>query len=184
MSLSSHKSTLIVGGARSGKSALAETLCEESGLRLIYVATSPIMDDEEMEARIKVHQDRRGEQWQLIEEPLALEKVLREYGNAADKVLLIDCLTLWLSNCLYHEKDAMVLLCGLEKTIETCRARLVFISNEVGQGIVPNNALSRQFRDQQGWLNQKMAKICDRVIEVRLGIPIQLKPSNNPPVVL
>lgn len=178
------RSTLIFGGARSGKSEFAEELCEKSDLELLYVATSaPQMNDEEMSDRINLHQERRGPRWKLIEEPVYLATCLRQHAREG-QVILVDCLTLWLSNLMFENKYVEEHSVQLAQTIQDCPGTLIFISNEVGQGVVPEHALSRKFRDYQGLMNQYMAKQCDRVIEVRVGLPLILKPSPYPAITL
>lgn len=180
--MSDNRSTLIFGGTRSGKSEFAEQLCEKSPLDLLYVATSSTnFKDEEMSDRIRQHQQRRGPRWKLIEEPLYLAACLRQYARA-NQVIMVDCMTLWLSNLIFQKQSVTDHTNQLIQAIRECPGKLVFISNEVGQGIVPGDALSRQFRDGQGRLNQALARQCDRVIEVRVGLPIVLKPNPAPPI--
>ncbi len=164
---------LILGGARSGKSRYGENLVMETSGDFVYVATAEARDDE-MAARIAHHQDRRGESWRLIEEPLDLPGILRHQVGTKD-VVLIDCLTLWLGNLMEAEADIASATSDLLKATKTCPARLVFISNEVGQGIVPDNALARQFRDEAGWLHQALAAEIDAVLTVMAGLPLILK---------
>ena len=176
--------TLIIGGARSGKSAFAERMCEDSDRVLVYVATSPRFDnDTEMVSRIEQHKARRGKRWQLVEEEINLPTVISTHSSSSN-VLLIDCLTLWLNNIMYRDLDPAANLADLKQASLESKSKLVFISNEVGQGIVPAEALSRRFRDEQGRLNQILARHCDRVVEVRAGIPNLLKPTPQPPITL
>ncbi|MBI2267655.1 MAG: bifunctional adenosylcobinamide kinase/adenosylcobinamide-phosphate guanylyltransferase [Armatimonadetes bacterium] len=173
---------LITGGCRSGKSRYAEELAESFGSSLIYVATCPVVD-EEMRQRIARHQAARKEAgWRTIEETTDLARVLGE--NTGRETLLVDCLTLWVNNILYHtETQAMD-----EKRIEEkcrilldlCRLRpgaVIFVTNEVGLGIVPENALARLYRDLMGRCNQVIAAGADVVTLVTCGIPLQLKGS-------
>ena len=166
---------LILGGARSGKSRLAERLATESALAVTYIATSQALDGE-MSARIRHHQDRRLAHWGLVEEPLALARVLREQARA-DKCLLVDCLTLWLTNLLMldnparlsAERDALLdCLSGLP-------GRILLVSNETGLGVVPMGELSRRFVDEAGWLHQALAERCQRVVFCVAGLPMVLK---------
>lgn len=166
---------LILGGARSGKSRLAERLAIESALAVTYIATSQALDGE-MSARIRHHQDRRPAHWGLVEEPLALARVLREQARA-DKCLLVDCLTLWLTNLLMldnparlsAERDALLdCLSGLP-------GRILLVSNETGLGVVPMGELSRRFVDEAGWLHQALAERCQRVVFCVAGLPMVLK---------
>lgn len=163
---------LITGGARSGKSQYAETRIKELGKSLIYIATATA-NDEEMKARIQHHQERRGHEWQIIEEPIALASVLSEFNNQK-YAILIDCMTLWLSNCLHNrcfQKQKERFLKALKKT----KADVVVVSNEVGSGIVPLGELTREFVDHSGWLNQELAALCDSATLVVAGLPLQLK---------
>ncbi len=165
--------TLILGGARSGKSRYGENLVRAATGDFVYVATAEARD-EEMEDRIAHHQNRRGSDWRLIEEPLDLPDVLRHQVSEND-VVLIDCLTLWLGNLMEAEADIAAATAELLAAIKACPGRLVFISNEVGQGIVPDNALARQFRDEAGWLHQSLAAEIDAVLVVMAGLPLILK---------
>ena len=167
--------SLILGGARSGKSRYGEGLVTGATGGFVYVATAEARD-EEMAERITHHQNRRGTDWRLIEEPLDLPGVLRNQVSD-DDVVLIDCLTLWLGNLMEAQTDIAAATSDLLTAIKTCPARLVFISNEVGQGIVPDNALARQFRDEAGWLHQLLAAEVDAVVVVMAGLPLILKAS-------
>lgn len=166
---------LILGGARSGKSRLAEERARASGLQLVYIATGQA-GDEEMMARIAHHRQRRGDQWLLVEEPFALAKVLEAQANSQTCVL-VDCLTLWLSNCLlteqtgYWEQQRSLLLDVLPRL----PGRIILVSNEVGMGVVPMGEISRRFVDESGWLHQRLAEICDRVTLTVAGLPHTLK---------
>lgn len=165
---------LILGGARSGKSALAEQRLRASDHSVVYVATAEVGDGE-MAARIAHHRQRRPAEWTLVEEPLALAERL-EAEAAADRALLVDCLTLWLSNLLAQgearldaERRAFL------EVLPTLPGHVVLVSNEVGLGIVPDNRLARRFRDEAGRLNQAVAARCDRVTFVAAGLPLELK---------
>ena len=184
MKTHSARTTLVVGGARSGKSAFAQTLCEDSPFNLIYVATSPVFSgDKEMAARIQKHKDDRGPRWQAIEEEIAIDRVVKEHDDA-ETVLLIDCATLWLNNLIYHDLPLQDHVGGFLDAMAETHAHIVIVSNEVGQGIVPSSPQVRQFRDHQGRLNQQLAKACERVVEVRCGLPLLLKPNDQPKLVL
>jgi adenosylcobinamide kinase/adenosylcobinamide-phosphate guanylyltransferase len=167
--------TLILGGARSGKSALAERLATASGREVTYIATSQ-PGDAEMAARIAHHRARRPAEWGCVEEPLALASTLRMHARD-DRVLLVDCLTLWLSNLLgdadptrfIAERDALL------ATLPTLPGELLFVSNEVGLGIVPMGELTRRFVDEAGRLHQSLAAQCERVLFVAAGLPLTLK---------
>ena len=176
------RTALVVGGARSGKSRFAESLAENSGLQKIYIATGAAHDGE-MAERIAQHRAQRGSSWETIEEQLDLAGVLSRECRP-DRVVLIDCLTLWLSNILFADKDLSVeteRLCAAARRLD---GPCVFVSNEVGMGIVPENRLSRSFRDAQGRLNQSMAGVCQQVVFVAAGLPLLLKPSSQPEISL
>lgn len=179
--------TLVFGGARSGKSALAERLARESGKEVIYLATSQA-GDAEMGARIAHHRERRPAEWQTVEEATALASTLRRLC-APERIVLVDCLTLWLSNLLfssdraYPEVGAVELppLLRWERSDllawldEPPAGEVIFVSNEVGMGIVPIGAVSRTFVDEAGRLNQDVAARCERVLFVAAGLPLALK---------
>lgn len=177
---------LVFGGARSGKSAYAEQLAAASGKQVIYVATAAA-GDAEMTARIVHHRAQRPQHWHTVEEPIALAAALAEW-RAPQRLVLVDCLTLWLSNLMFndgtqypdvgmielparfHEQRAALLD---ELAIE--RGDVVLVSNEVGMGIVPWGAVSRSYADEAGRLNQSVAAVCDRVAFVAAGLPLMLK---------
>jgi adenosylcobinamide kinase/adenosylcobinamide-phosphate guanylyltransferase len=171
-----HGVTLVLGGARSGKSAFAERLVRDSGLARAYVATATAGDDE-MAARIAHHRDARGTGWRTIEEPLTIAQAI-EREAAADRAVLVDCLTLWLSNLLETGRDIAAetakltaALCGAPHG----RGLVVLVSNEIGMGLVPDTPLGRAFRDAQGRLNQTVAQAADNVAFVAAGLPLWLK---------
>lgn len=165
---------LVLGGARSGKSLYSERWVQEkAALQWIYIATAQAFD-QEMEERIAEHQSRRDQKWQNIEAPLALAETLKAH-NEPGKVVLLDCLTLWLSNVMLAEKAVEPAIDQLLEAIQSFPGSMVIVSNEVGLGIVPDNALARRFRDAQGRLNQKVASIVDRVYLIAAGLPLQLK---------
>ena len=168
-----NRRTLVIGGARSGKSRLAEQLCRDSGLGLVYLATAQIFD-EEMKARVEKHRLDRGSDWLTVEEPLALIEMLEAHAQP-EKIILVDCLTLWLTNILLAEWDIASEVGKLNGYLSEAHGNFVFVSNEVGQGIVPENKLARRFRDEQGILNQVVAKRCDHVLHVVAGLPTSLK---------
>ena len=166
---------LILGGARSGKSRLAEQRASDSGLEVVYVATSQALD-EEMAARIAHHRQQRPAHWRLREEPLALAAVLREEA-AAQRCLLVDCLTLWLTNLLLAE-DSQALArerLALLDCLEQLPGRLILVSNETGLGVVPLGELTRRYVDEAGWLHQALAARCQRVTLTVAGLPMILK---------
>lgn len=178
--------TLVLGGARSGKSAFAENLAATSGKEVIYIATAYAGDDE-MQARIAHHKQRRPMQWITIEESITLGDTILA-SCALDRVILVDCLTLWLSNLLFvqsvnfpdigviplpevfHEQRARFL-----QALEQVSGDLVLVSNEVGMGVVPYGAISRCFADEAGRLNQAVASRCERAVLVAAGLPLVLK---------
>lgn len=166
---------LILGGARSGKSRLAEQLAASSGLAVTYIATSQALDGE-MSARIAHHRERRPAAWGLIEEPLELARVLRD-NAAPDRCLLVDCLTLWLTNLLMLEDDARLAAEreALLQILPRLPGRIVLVSNETGLGVVPLGELSRRYVDEAGWLHQALAERCQRVVFTVAGLPMVLK---------
>jgi adenosylcobinamide kinase/adenosylcobinamide-phosphate guanylyltransferase len=163
---------LITGGARSGKSAHAERLVGAFAPPWIYIATAQALDDE-MAERIALHRNRRGRQWQTLEAPLDLCGALARVPEGAP--VLIDCLTLWLSNQMLAGNDPGIESARLVESLAACRAPCFAVSNEVGQGIVPEHALSRRFRDAAGLLNQNVAAVAAGVILMVAGIPLQVK---------
>ncbi|MFP4080956.1 MAG: bifunctional adenosylcobinamide kinase/adenosylcobinamide-phosphate guanylyltransferase [Ectothiorhodospira sp.] len=167
---------LILGGARSGKSALAERLAGESGLAVTYVATARPGDDEEMQARIRHHRDRRPGHWGLVEAGADLAGVLRDHA-APDHCLLVDCLTLWLTHLLWDEDEATARR-EQERLLEALPdlpGRLILVSNETGMGIVPLGELTRRFCDEAGRLHQAVAARCERVTLTVAGLPLVIK---------
>ncbi|MGX0888953.1 adenosylcobinamide kinase/adenosylcobinamide-phosphate guanylyltransferase [Pseudomonas sp. ADAK2 TE3594] len=170
---------LILGGARSGKSRLAEKLATDSQLQVTYIATyiaTSQSQDGEMNERVAHHRARRPAEWALIEEPLELARVLRETASA-DRCLLVDCLTLWLTNLLMLD-DAERLSAEREALLD-CLASLtgeiIFVSNETGMGVVPLGELTRRYVDEAGWLHQALAERCQRVVLTVAGLPLTLK---------
>lgn len=164
--------SLVVGGARSGKSRLAEALVALSGKPRFYIATAQAFDDE-MTARIAAHQTGRGAGWTTIEAPLHLAPVLA--ALPADGVALLDCATLWLTNHLLADADLEQETASLLAALAACPAPVVVVTNEVGAGIVPENRLARRFRDEQGRLNQRLAAQAGLVLGVMAGLPFALK---------
>lgn len=170
--------TLILGGARSGKSRHAEALIRRAAHgEAVYLATAEALDAE-MAARLRHHRAQReaasGFRWRTVEEPLALvPRLLRE--ARAERPVLVDCLTLWVSNLILGGQDATAEGEALVRCLSALAGPVVFVANEVGLGIVPDNALARRFRDEAGWLNQKLAEKADRVVFVAAGLPLLLK---------
>lgn len=166
---------LILGGARSGKSRLAERLAADSDLAVTYIATSQALDGE-MAARIVHHRQRRPAHWALVEEPLQLARVLREQAGA-QRCLLVDCLTLWLTNLLMLEDPAR--LAAERDAFLECLGelpgRVILVSNETGLGVVPLGELTRRYVDEAGWLHQAVAERAERVTFMVAGLPMILK---------
>ena len=164
--------TLVLGGARSGKSRHAEAVVTAMPGPWIYVATAEPFDDE-MKTRIAEHRNRRGDGWLTVEAPLDLAGALE--GAPADTAVLVDCLTLWLNNLMYKNRDVEAEAARLEATLAARRGLVVLVSNEVGTGIVPDNAEARRFRDLQGRLNQRIAARADHVVFMVAGLPMVVK---------
>ena len=169
------KRTLVLGGAASGKSDYSEQLVRSSGLDKSYIATAQAFDDE-MRVKISKHQKDRGDDWLTTETPIDLpEHVL---GQPAGNITLVDCLTLWLSNLMLSDADVSQFTKALLTVIDSRRDPIVFVSNEVGLGVVPDTPLGRQFREHQGRLNRQIAAKSDLVVLVTAGIPQVLKGSD------
>jgi len=189
----------VLGGARSGKSAHAEMLAQQrpnqnqanenlanenlanenlAGIggrpRLVYIATAEIFDDE-MAARIDLHQQRRGPEWSLVEAPVDLPQAIRD-SDDEDTVILVDCLSVWTTNLLIHEHDIDSAREALINILANCQGRVLLVASETGLGIVPDNALSRRFRDANGMTNQAVAALADEVFFMMAGIAIRAKP--------
>jgi len=167
--------TLILGGVRSGKSRLAERLARASGRPVVYVATATA-GDAEMARRIEAHRERRPGDWALVEEPVALAQALADHGTAG-RLLLVDCLTLWLTNLLgdpdpdRSERERLALL----RTLPALGCDLLLVSNETNMGVIPLGEMSRRFCDHSGLLHQELASLCDRVVLTVAGLPLVLK---------
>ena len=164
--------TLVLGGARAGKSAFAEGLAQACERR-VYVATAVITDDE-MAERIASHRARRGADWRTVEEPVELAAAVRR-ESAAGTCLLVDCLTVWLGNLMHHGRDVDAACEALLASLAAAAGPVVLVANEVGLGIVPDNAMARGFRDHAGRLNQAVARAAQRVYFMSAGIPLTLK---------
>jgi adenosylcobinamide kinase/adenosylcobinamide-phosphate guanylyltransferase len=164
--------TLVLGGASSGKSNAAETLCLAQNLPRIYIATAQIYDDE-MRATVDQHKLERGPEWDTIEAPQDVASVLQT--APCTQVILIDCLTMWLTNHMLVGADIDAETTKLIDALKICASPVVLVSNEVGQGIVPDNALARKFRVAQGRLNRQIAAEADCVVGVMAGLPFALK---------
>ena len=169
--------TLILGGARSGKSAHGEALAERRSGALVYLATAEARDGE-MAARIEAHRARRGPRWTTVEEPLELDDALTRAASP-DGAVLVDCLTLWLANLIEAGRDVEAEGRALAATLATLPGAVILVSNEVGLGIVPDNACARAFRDHAGRLNQRIAAAADRVLFMAAGLPLTLKGTDQ-----
>jgi adenosylcobinamide kinase/adenosylcobinamide-phosphate guanylyltransferase len=165
--------TLVLGGARSGKSRYAERLVEDAAVAGTYCATAEA-GDAEMAARIAAHRSRRGAFWRTVETPLALAATIGAEANP-DRPLLIDCLTLWLSNVMLAGAPLDDEFATLRMALRDAAGPIVLVANEVGLGLVPQTPLGRQFRDAAGRLNQEIAALADRVVFVAAGLPLMLK---------
>ena len=178
--------TFVFGGARSGKSAHAETLAASSGKEVVYIATAQAGDGE-MATRISHHRARRDQAWTTVEEPLALGDAIRQWSEP-ERIVLIDCLTIWLSNLLFSQQQAYPEVgeitppaCFHEQrehfltVLEQAKGDIVIVSNEVGMGVVPQGAISRWFVDEAGRLNQAVAARCERAVWGAAGLPLMLK---------
>ncbi|HEX2430859.1 MAG TPA: bifunctional adenosylcobinamide kinase/adenosylcobinamide-phosphate guanylyltransferase [Aestuariivirgaceae bacterium] len=173
MSGDGPRKTLILGGARSGKSRHAEMLGRAHGGALIYIATGEAGDGE-MAERIKQHRLGRGPEWTTVEEPVALAAALaREAGP--QRFVLVDCITLWISNLMGLQRSVPAEVDALCRSIEAAAGAVCLVSNEVGLGIVPDNAMARAFRDEAGLAHRRLAAVCDQVVLMVAGLPMRLK---------
>lgn len=170
-----RKSLLVLGGARSGKSRYAQRQAEASGRRPVLIATAEACDAE-MAERIARHVAERDARWSVIEAPLELAATLRREAGS-DRILVVDCVTLWLGNVFHRDLDPAAETRALVDTVAGLDGQVIFVSNEVGGGIVPDNALARAFRDAQGSLNQALAAACEAVVLMTAGIALRLKPG-------
>lgn len=168
-----HGTTLVLGGARSGKSAFAEQLILASDFNPIYIATSQIWDDE-MRLRVDVHIERRGDDWICLEAPDDLEGALLE-ADSEGNAILVDCLTLWLTNLMMADADIDARIASLLAVEQALDCPVVFVSNEVGLGIVPDNKMARAFRDYAGRLHQNLAASASQVFFIAAGLPLKMK---------
>ena len=171
-------SIVVTGGSRSGKSVYAEErakmLAEDKQLGLVYIATAEAFDAE-MQARIEEHQTRRGDEWVNLHAPLNLAEAVQ--NSDGQGVCLVDCLTIWLNNLMFAEKDIQTETDALIAVVKQRSDPIIFVTNEVGSGIIPENALARRFRDEAGRLNQKFAAQVDEVYVSISGIAMRLKPQ-------
>ena len=166
--------TLVLGGARSGKSRHAEALITAEPAPWLYIATAEARD-EEMRMRIAEHRERRGVGWETVEAPFELAEAVERADGGAHGAVLIDCLTLWLTNIMLAERDIAAEKAKLLQALAQAAVPVVAVSNEVGLGIVPDNALARRFRDEQGRLNAEIAALASRVVLMAAGLPLMLK---------
>jgi adenosylcobinamide kinase / adenosylcobinamide-phosphate guanylyltransferase len=169
------RTALILGGARSGKSRYALRLAERGAAERVYVATAAA-GDEEMRTRIALHQAERGAGWRTLETSTQVCEAVAAHA-APQRAVLVDCVTLWLANLMFACADVDSAIDQLAQTAAAARGPLIFVSNEVGMGLVPDTALGRDFRDWQGQANQRLAEVCDLVVFVAAGLPVRLKPS-------
>ena len=169
------KIVFILGGVRSGKSAYAEGLAHSRGGHKIYLATAAKIDNE-IEKRIELHKERRGGGWQTIEEQVEIARFIGSFTLCeVPTVILLDCLTLWLSNLMHYNLDIKEKTNELLASLKSTAVDVILVSNEVGQGVIAENAAARRFCDEAGILHQKIAAISDEVILVTAGIPIKIK---------
>lgn len=180
--MGASRHVLVVGGQRSGKSRFAEGLVLGSGLAPVYLATAEAGDGE-MRERIATHRGRRGPSWRTREEPLALPEAITAESTSATAVL-VDCLTLWLANLMAAGRDLAVEQARLAGALENAAGPVVLVSNEVGAGIIPANAMARTYADALGELNQRVAATVGRVVLMAAGQPLVIKPSPVPEPVL
>jgi adenosylcobinamide kinase/adenosylcobinamide-phosphate guanylyltransferase len=173
MTATSSGAVLVLGGARSGKSAFAERLVVDTGLSRHYIATGRAFD-EEMRVRIDRHREDRGPGWQTHEEPLALAEQIADLAREG-RAILVDCLTLWVTNLMLEGRDVAEASAALAAVVSRVPGRLVIVSNEVGLGIVPENRMAREFRDHAGRLHQQIAAIVPEVYFVAAGLPLKMK---------
>ncbi|WP_413110265.1 bifunctional adenosylcobinamide kinase/adenosylcobinamide-phosphate guanylyltransferase [Thaumasiovibrio sp. DFM-14] len=175
MSTNQNTLELVLGGARSGKSSYAEQIAKSSGKTVVYIATSEVRDDE-MAQRVMLHQAQRPHDWAVIEEPFELAKALTAHSRE-NNCILVDCLTLWLSNSLFRqtERDWTEIKQELLDVLASLPGQVLLVSNEVGCGVVPMGKETRQFVDEAGWLHQAIAKQASKVTLVTAGLPLRLK---------
>ncbi|MGK2909546.1 MAG: bifunctional adenosylcobinamide kinase/adenosylcobinamide-phosphate guanylyltransferase [Sphingobium sp.] len=164
---------LVLGGARSGKSRYAQAQAEILSGELVYVATAQAFD-QEMRERIALHRADRGPRWSTVEAPLELAEAIAA-NCTPETVLLVDCLTLWTSNLMLAERDTAIATAGLLRAVTGAPGRIILVANEVGLGIVPDNALARRFRDAAGRMNQEIAAVVDEAVMIIAGLPLVLK---------
>lgn len=182
------KIILVTGGARSGKSRFAEQYAKNKGNKLAYIATAEVLDLE-MADRVKLHQERRKDCWETFEAPFAAEQAIKAASDAQFPVILFDCLTVYTANLLLAEqsdcietrrKNVMLKTAAVLHAAKESSSTIIFVTNEVGMGIVPDNALSREYRDLAGWINQEFAAAANEVYLVVCGLAVELKQAAVP----
>lgn len=177
--MKSNQKILILGGARSGKSTFAEQLAKVSKQDVVYIATAKVLDKEIAE-RVKHHQNDRPSHWTTIEEPIELSNCLLQH-SAPDRTILVDCLTMWITNLLSEDDEKMRKeLDNLINQLANFAGTIIFVSNEVGMGIIPMGELTRKYVDEAGRLHQQLAQKVEQVVLMVAGIPNTIKPSNYP----
>lgn len=169
---------LVLGGARSGKTAFAESVTLRTGKSPAYLATAEILDAE-MEERVQLHREQRAARFHTIEEPIELGEAIRAAAETHDAIL-VDCLTLWITNLIMADRNVADAVDDLIETLASTQASVILVSNEVGLGIVPDNAMARMFRDLAGAAHQRLAEICDEAYFIVAGLPITLKAAKAP----
>jgi len=171
--------TLVIGGIKSGKSRLAESIATAAGKQIVVIATATA-DDEEMQHRIAKHRESRPVHWQVVEEPLELGRVLRQ-NCTSDNIVIIDCLTLWLTNLLIRDKEDQLRdeISILHSALNSAAGEVVMVSNETSMGIIPMGELSRKFCDEAGLLHQQISACCDNVVLTVAGLPLVIKGKLN-----
>ncbi|CAM3607362.1 Bifunctional adenosylcobalamin biosynthesis protein CobP [Vibrio aerogenes CECT 7868] len=183
MSEATTQIELVLGGARSGKSSYAESIAKASGKPVVYIATAEVRD-EEMAQRVALHKAQRPAQWQVIEAPLALSQALKEHSKP-DNCILVDCLTLWLSNALFGTAEGetghawSAVKAAFLQTLSELPGQVLLVSNEVGCGVVPMGEISRRYVDEAGWLHQAIAAQVAKVTLVTAGLPLTLKGASS-----
>lgn len=170
---------LILGGARSGKSSYAEKIARESNQEVVYIATATVLDNE-MEDRVAQHKNDRPKHWLSVEEPISLADTLLKYMSP-NKVVLVDCLTMWVNNLLMQEDESLLEteLNKLDEILPKLKGTVIFVSNEVGMGIIPMGELSRKFVDESGRLHQKLGQSLDNILMIVAGLALEVK-GNKP----
>ena len=174
-----QKINFVIGGCRSGKSDYALKLADAVSSQNKYFIATSVPTDGEMEKRVQKHQKERGADWRTLEEPVDIDKAIDQYSRKAG-VILVDCLTLWVSNMMFRQWDQdqiETMTSKLEDSLKRSACPVFLVSNEVGLGVVPENMLARRFRDLAGFVNQRMAETADRVIMTVAGIPVTIKPA-------